>query len=166
MLLYVKRWLAAPIRQPDGKLVERDRGTPQDRLGEGRLSMLTSGFNHVAVLTSDTERFHASYDEVSTPSCCGTDRRRGIGHPVCVSRPCMSGLRQNSTALRAASRARAVFQIDGNSEARRQTPMFGRGRLDHIAFQAASLECEVCVANPDAVPGVSNPPGNRSARYM
>ena len=27
------------------------------------------------------------------------------------------------------------------------------------------LECEVCVANPDAVPGVSNPPGTRAARY-
>jgi len=90
----------------------------------------------------------------------------------------------------------------GNTEADRQTPMFGRGRLDHLALQAASLddfeeirrrlrargaaddfvtdfgavlslffrdpdglECEVCVANPDAVPGVGNPPGTRAARY-
>jgi RNA-directed DNA polymerase len=29
ILLYVKRWLQAPIQQPDGTLVERDRGTPQ-----------------------------------------------------------------------------------------------------------------------------------------
>jgi RNA-directed DNA polymerase len=29
VLLYVRRWLAAPIQQPDGSLVERDRGTPQ-----------------------------------------------------------------------------------------------------------------------------------------
>jgi RNA-directed DNA polymerase len=29
ILLYVRRWLAAPIQQPDGSLVERDRGTPQ-----------------------------------------------------------------------------------------------------------------------------------------
>jgi RNA-directed DNA polymerase len=29
VLLYVKRWLAAPIQQPDGTLVERHRGTPQ-----------------------------------------------------------------------------------------------------------------------------------------
>jgi catechol 2,3-dioxygenase-like lactoylglutathione lyase family enzyme len=80
--------------------------------------------------------------------------------------------------------------------------MFGRGRIDHIAFQAESLEafesirdrlmargaaddfvtdfgsilsvffrdpdgleCEVCVANPDAVAGVMNPPGTRAARY-
>ena len=31
-----------------------------------------------------------------------------------------------------------VFEVDGNSEAARQTPMFGRGRIDHLALQAAS----------------------------
>jgi group II intron reverse transcriptase/maturase len=29
VLLYVKRWLAAPLQRPDGTLVERDRGTPR-----------------------------------------------------------------------------------------------------------------------------------------
>jgi RNA-directed DNA polymerase len=29
VLLYVKRWLAAPLQQPDGTLIARDRGTPQ-----------------------------------------------------------------------------------------------------------------------------------------
>jgi RNA-directed DNA polymerase len=29
VLLYVKRWLAAPLQLPDGTLVRRDRGTPQ-----------------------------------------------------------------------------------------------------------------------------------------
>ena len=95
-----------------------------------------------------------------------------------------------------------VFQIDGNTEADRQTPMFGRGRIDHLALQAASieafdsirqrlisrgaadefvtdfgpmlsiffrdpdgLECEVCIENPDAVPGRHNPPGTPAARY-
>jgi RNA-directed DNA polymerase len=29
VLLYVKRWLAAPLQYPDGALVERDKGTPQ-----------------------------------------------------------------------------------------------------------------------------------------
>jgi catechol 2,3-dioxygenase-like lactoylglutathione lyase family enzyme len=33
-----------------------------------------------------------------------------------------------------------VFQIEGNTEADRQTPMFGRGRLDHLALQADSLD--------------------------
>ena len=80
--------------------------------------------------------------------------------------------------------------------------MFGRGRLDHLALQAATLEAfdtirdrliargasdgfvtdfgpilslfyrdpdglesEVCVGNPDARPGVVNPPGTPSPRY-
>jgi RNA-directed DNA polymerase len=29
VVLYVKRWLTAPICMPDGTVVERDRGTPQ-----------------------------------------------------------------------------------------------------------------------------------------
>lgn len=29
VVLYVKRWLAAPMRMPDGTLLRRDRGTPQ-----------------------------------------------------------------------------------------------------------------------------------------
>jgi RNA-directed DNA polymerase len=32
VLLYVKRWLQAPIQQPDGTLQRRDRGTPQGSL--------------------------------------------------------------------------------------------------------------------------------------
>ena len=80
--------------------------------------------------------------------------------------------------------------------------MFGRGRIDHLALQAASmaefdtirdrlmmrgstdgfvtdfgsvlslffvdpdgLEGEVCVPNPNAVPGANNPPGTPAAGY-
>ena len=32
VLLYVTRWLAAPLQQPDGTLITRDRGTPQGAL--------------------------------------------------------------------------------------------------------------------------------------
>jgi len=28
------------------------------------------------------------------------------------------------------------------------------------------LECELCIANPDAQPGVLNPPGTPAARYV
>src|ERR1035441_1004742 len=28
VVLYVKRWLKAPIQMPDGRVAERDRGTP------------------------------------------------------------------------------------------------------------------------------------------
>lgn len=33
-----------------------------------------------------------------------------------------------------------VFVISGNTEADRQTPMWGRGRIDHIGLAAASPE--------------------------
>jgi catechol 2,3-dioxygenase-like lactoylglutathione lyase family enzyme len=95
-----------------------------------------------------------------------------------------------------------VFDIEGNEEAARQVPMFGRGRIDHIGLRAKDmdafdeirrrlmergaaddfvtdfgesysvffrdpdgLEGEVLVENPDAIPGVFNPPGTRAARF-
>jgi hypothetical protein len=39
-----------------------------------------------------------------------------------------------------AGRELNVFEVAGNAEAARQTPMFGRGRIDHLGLQAASLE--------------------------
>ncbi|MGP4105168.1 reverse transcriptase domain-containing protein [Nonomuraea sp. KM90] len=45
VLLYVKRWLAAPIQQPDGTLVERHRGTPQ---GSAVSPVLANLFMHYA----------------------------------------------------------------------------------------------------------------------
>jgi catechol 2,3-dioxygenase-like lactoylglutathione lyase family enzyme len=33
-----------------------------------------------------------------------------------------------------------VFVIDGNTEADRQTPMWGRGRIDHVGLTVASQE--------------------------
>jgi RNA-directed DNA polymerase len=36
VLLYVKRWLSAPLQRPDGALVERDCGTPQGSCGLAR----------------------------------------------------------------------------------------------------------------------------------
>ncbi len=32
IVLYVRRWLAAPIVMPDGQVAERDKGTPQGGL--------------------------------------------------------------------------------------------------------------------------------------
>jgi group II intron reverse transcriptase/maturase len=45
VILYVKRWLAAPIRMPDGTLAERDRGTPQ---GSAVSPVLANLFMHYA----------------------------------------------------------------------------------------------------------------------
>jgi len=154
--------------------------------------MLTRGFNHVAVLTNDTERFHAFYEEVFDAKARGA----GTAGP-----PPESGMRLTFVDVGPDIELN-VFEITGNTEADRQTPMFERGRIDHLALQAASiadfetirdrlvargssdgfvtdfgpiyslffrdpdgLECEVCVENPDAVPGVGNPPGTPAKRY-
>jgi len=153
--------------------------------------MLLKGLNHVATLTNDSERLHEFYRQVFDAEIL----RDGSEFPD------GSGPRLSIIKVGPWSELN-VFQIEGNTEADRQTPMFGRGRLDHLALQAESLEafetirdrlmavgaaddfvtdfgsmlslffrdpdgleCEVCVENPDARPGVSNPPGTRAARY-
>jgi len=45
ILLYVQRWLRAPLAQPDGTLVARDRGTPQ---GSAISPLLANLFMHYA----------------------------------------------------------------------------------------------------------------------
>lgn len=153
--------------------------------------MLTIGINHVATLTNDTERLHAFYRDVFEAEIVrdGSEFPDGAG-------PRLSIIKIGPYA------ELNVFQIEGNTQADIQTPMFGRGRLDHFALQAASidafetirarlralgaaddfvtdfgpmlsvffrdpdgLEGEVCVANPDHLPGTSNPPGTRASRY-
>ncbi len=153
--------------------------------------MLTKGIHHVAIITKDAHRLQAFYREVfdAVVVSDGSELPDGRGPRLTII---MIG---EFAELN-------VFQIEGNTEADRQTPMFGRGRLDHLALQAASLEAfdeirdrlmaqgaaddfvtdfgsalsiffrdpdglegEVCIENPDAVPGVSHPPGTRAARY-
>jgi len=151
--------------------------------------MLSNGFNHVAVLTADTDRFVAFYREVFDAEVLGAQDMDGHGTLTFVK------VGEDSEFN--------VFEVPGNTESERQTPMLGRGRLDHLALQAASLEafeeirrrlmergaaddfvtdfgpmlsmffrdpdgleCEVCVANPDAEPGRFNPPGTPAKRYV
>ena len=152
--------------------------------------MLLEGINHVGMLTNDTDRLVAFYREVFEAEVFGEVRNEG------------EGLRLTLIRFGPYSELN-VFEIDGNDEASKQTPMFGRGRLDHFALQAATLEAfeeirrrliargaadefvtdfgpvlslffrdpdglegEVCIANPNAVPGVLNPPGTPAARYV
>lgn len=91
--------------------------------------MLLDGFNHVATLTNDSERLHAFYVEVFEANIL-TD----LPGP-----PEESGVRLSVIEIGPHSELN-VFQVDGNAEADRQVPMFGRGRLDHLAVQAASIE--------------------------
>jgi catechol 2,3-dioxygenase-like lactoylglutathione lyase family enzyme len=150
--------------------------------------MLLDGLNHVAVLTSDSDRLHAFYRDVFEATV-GQDFRNGA-------------LRFSIVEIGPHTELN-VFEVDGNDESQRQVPMFGRGRLDHVGFQATSmdafeeirrrllargacdefvtdfgpalslffrdpdgLEAEVCVPNPDAKPGVLNPPGTPAARFV
>src|SRR5262245_37559279 len=149
--------------------------------------MLLGGFNHVAVLTGDTARFTEFYGAVFDASSKLIEEGDGFILTLVDVGP--------TAELN-------VFEIDGNTESQRQVPMFGRGRLDHLALEAASieafdeirdrliardasdgfvtdfgpilslffrdpdgLEAEVCVTNPDAEPGIHNPPGTPSRRY-
>ena len=153
--------------------------------------MLTVGINHVATITNDSDRLQAFYREVFEAEILrdGSEFPDGSG-------PRLSIIKIGPYA------ELNVFEIDGNTQADLQTPMFGRGRLDHFALQAESIEAfetirerlrargaaddfvtdfgpilslffrdpdglegEVCVNNPDLVPGADNPPGTRAARY-
>ena len=148
--------------------------------------MLLGGINHVAVLTADTERFLEFYRDVFEATAVVLQDQDGF----------------RLTAVHIGDAELNVFELAGNTESQRQVPMFGRGRLDHLALQAASLdafeeirerllargatdgfvtdfgpvlslffrdpdglEAEVCVGNPDAHPGVYNPPGTPARRY-
>jgi len=149
--------------------------------------MLTNGYNHVAILTNDSERFIAFYEQMFGAEVMNQSSDDGF----------------LMTMIKIGDDAEInLFQFSGNTEADRQKPMFGRGRLDHLALQAKSiddfdtirsrlidhgasdgfvtdfgpllsiffvdpdgLEAEVCVPNPDAQPGVFNPPGTPATRY-
>ena len=91
--------------------------------------MLTIGINHVATITNDTARLHEFYEAVFDAQV----QRDG------AERPDGSGPRLSIIKIGPYSELN-VFQIEGNDQADHQTPMFGRGRLDHFALQAASIE--------------------------
>jgi len=150
--------------------------------------VLLNGVNHVAILTNDSERLHAFYRDVFDAS---------VSHDASEG----EGVRLSFIDIGPFSELN-VFEIDDNTEAERQTPMFGRGRIDHLGLQAESVEAfdeirrrlidrgctdgfvtdfgqiislffrdpdglegEVCVANPNAKPGVVNPPGTKAEGY-
>jgi len=91
--------------------------------------MLLKGLNHVGMITNDASRLNQFYREVFDAEILrdGSELPDGQG-------PRMSIIKIGDWA------ELNVFQIEGNTEADRQTPMFGRGRLDHLALQAESLE--------------------------
>ena len=88
--------------------------------------MLLDGVNHVAIVTNDTERFVAFY-------------RDNFDAVASHEMPMPPGMRLTFVDI-GPGREINLFEIDGNTEADRQVPMFGRGRIDHLALQAESFE--------------------------
>lgn len=89
--------------------------------------MLLEGVDHVATITNDADRLKDFYTSVFE----ATVERDGPEFP---GGPRMMILNLGSIG------ELNVFEIEGNSEADVQTPMFARGRLDHIGLQAASID--------------------------
>ena len=90
------------------------------------MTVLLDGVNHVAILTNDTDRLHAFYREVFDAT---------VSHDVAHG----DGTRLSFVNIGPSTELN-VFEVTGNLEAQRQTPMFGRGRIDHLGVQAASRE--------------------------
>lgn len=88
--------------------------------------MLLDGVNHVAILTNDSDRLHRFYSDVFDAT---------------VSRDATEGPGTRLSFVDIGPHTELnVFHVDGNAEADRQTPMFGRGRIDHLGLHAASKE--------------------------
>jgi catechol 2,3-dioxygenase-like lactoylglutathione lyase family enzyme len=86
---------------------------------------LLRGFNHVAVLTHDTERLAAFYKDVFDAATEVAEHNEQLSLTLIHVGP---------------YNALNVFEITGNTEADKQVPMFGRGRLDHFGLEAVSHE--------------------------
>lgn len=90
--------------------------------------MLLDGINHIALISKDVDRLRTFYTEVFDAEA-GPTNAHGAGGG------------ETMTVIRIGPHTELnVFTIEGNSEPDRQTPMWGRGRLDHFGLQAASDE--------------------------
>ena len=86
---------------------------------------LLRGFNHVAVLTHDTQRLVDFYEEVFDATSMPAEKNDFLQLTLIWVGP---------------FNALNVFEINDNAEADKQVPMFERGRLDHFGLEAASHE--------------------------
>jgi catechol 2,3-dioxygenase-like lactoylglutathione lyase family enzyme len=154
--------------------------------------MLTVGFNHVATLTNDAPRLHAFYQEVfeaevvrDAPEVEGEDAVRLsiirigpyaelnvfqiVGNAEADRQVPMFGRgRLDHFALQATSLA-TFATIRERLMAREAADSFVTdfGPMLSIFFRDPDgLEGEVCVENPDAVVGVTHPPGTPARRYV
>jgi catechol 2,3-dioxygenase-like lactoylglutathione lyase family enzyme len=93
------------------------------------MDRLLDGVNHIAILTADMDRFIRFYQE-AFGGHVESDNPNHAGHP---------GERMVIMSLGGPTELN-VFQVPGNSQASVQTPMYGRGRLDHFGLNAPTRE--------------------------
>jgi len=91
--------------------------------------MPLNGVNHIAVLTKDMERFIRFYEEAFGAKVLRDTKDHG-GNP---------GERMVVMSLGGPSHFN-VFVVPGNTQAEVQTPMYGRGRIDHFGLNASNAE--------------------------
>jgi catechol 2,3-dioxygenase-like lactoylglutathione lyase family enzyme len=90
--------------------------------------MLLDGINHIAWISKDAARLKDFYASV-------------FDAEVGPTRPHGESPGETMTVIRIGTHTEVnVFTIEGNTEPDRQTPMWGRGRIDHFGLQAASKD--------------------------
>ena len=87
--------------------------------------MLTRGINHVAIMTSDTDRLHAFYCEVFDGSVFADRQERDLRFSIVNLGPTL---------------LLNTFEITANRQAEADSKMFERGRIDHVGIEASSKE--------------------------
>jgi catechol 2,3-dioxygenase-like lactoylglutathione lyase family enzyme len=88
--------------------------------------MLLNGVNHIAWISKDVDRLGRFYTKVFD-AVVGPTHDHGPGETMTI------------IDIGPATQLN-IFVIEGNTEADRQTPMWGRGRIDHVGLAAASPE--------------------------
>jgi RNA-directed DNA polymerase len=118
VVLYVKRWLAAPLQLADGTLQQRDRGTPQ---GSSISPVLANLFMHYAFDRWLTETYplvtFERYADDAVVHCVSEDQARQVRQAI-ADRMGQVGLRLHP------AKTKIVYCRDGKR----------RGSAEHAAF--------------------------------